>query len=123
MLAQDASHQTAQVGAHVLPHGPVNRDVALDGPHQLPRDVTQRLVAQHLHRAVVGLQRVVEGQLVIRQPQPLAARVGLPHVSRKLDQLLDHLRRLDRAILVAAQGLFQHLGEGASLHHVLAPSD
>ena len=36
------------------------------------------------------------------------------------DQLLDHLRRLDGAVLVASDRLLQHLGEGARLDDVLA---
>jgi hypothetical protein len=47
---------------------------------QLPRDGAQRVVAQHLHRAVVGLQRVVEGQLVLgqlqRSPRAWASRIS-----------------------------------------------
>jgi hypothetical protein len=50
----------------------------------------------------------------------LSARVGLTHVLRQRNQFLDHLSRLDGAVLVAANGLFQHLGKRARLNHVLA---
>ena len=76
------------------------------------------VVAEHLDRAVVGLQGVVEGQLVVGQAEFLAAAAGLAHLLGQLDQLLDDLRRLDGAVLVLADGLLQHLGEGPGLHHV-----
>jgi hypothetical protein len=38
-----------------------------------------------------------------------------------LHQLLDHLGRLDGAILVAADRLLQHLGERSRLHNICAP--
>ena len=68
---------------------------------QLAGDGAERLVAENLHRAVVGLECVVEGQLVLRQTEALAPCAGLTHLPREPDQLLDHLRRLDGAILVA----------------------
>ena len=49
--------------------------------------------------------------------------MALRIVPGQLDELLDHLRRLDRPVLVAAQALLQQLGEGARLHHVLSSSD
>ena len=61
MLAQNTAHPRAKEGAHVLPQGPIYRDVAADGIDQFARDVTQRIVSQHLHRAVVCSQRVVKG--------------------------------------------------------------
>jgi hypothetical protein len=50
----------------------------------------------------------------------LTAGVCLAHVLGERDQLLDHLRCLDRAVLIAADGLLQHLGEGTRLDDVLA---
>jgi hypothetical protein len=78
--------------------------------------------AQYLHRAVVGLQRIVESQLVIAEAERFAARVRLAHVLCERDQLLDHLRCLDRAVLVAADRLLEHLSERPRLHDVLAPT-
>jgi hypothetical protein len=49
------------VRADVLAQGPVDRDVASHRRDQLLRDASQPLVARHLHCAVVGLERVVEG--------------------------------------------------------------
>lgn len=44
MLAEDALHQHPEVGAHVLAHRPVNRDV---GVHSHPHGV-ELVVARHL---------------------------------------------------------------------------
>jgi hypothetical protein len=57
-----------------------------------------------------------------RASAPSPACLRLAHVLGQPDQLLDDLRRLDRAVLVAADRLLQHLGERARLHHVLAPA-
>ncbi len=75
VLAEAALHEDAEVGPDVLADGPVDGDVGLDGGHQLAGDVAQRLVAEHGHGGVVGLERVVEGQLVLGQAQrPRRAR-------------------------------------------------
>jgi len=122
VLAQTALDEHAELGPHILTQGPVDGDVAADGLDGLLGNGAQRLVAQHLDGAVVGFQRVVERQLVLRESELLAAGVRLAHVLGELDQLLDHLRCLDSAILVAADRLLEHLGERACLHHVFAPS-
>jgi hypothetical protein len=122
VLAQDALDEHAELGANVLAQGPVDGHVGAHGLDELARDAAQGRVAEHGHGAVVRLEGVVEGELVLREAELLAARVGLAHVARELDQLLDHLRGLDRAVLVAADGLFQHLGERARLHDVLLPA-
>ena len=121
MSAQDAADQSAEVGADVFAQRPVDGDVAADRFDELTGDVAQRIVSEHLHRAVVGLQRVVEGQLVFGETELFSSRVGLSHLPGKLDQLLDDLRRLYRPILVATQRLLKHLGEGAGLYHILPP--
>ena len=102
MLAQDALDQTAQVGTDILAQRPVDGDVALHGVDQFAGDVAERVVAKHLDRAVVGLECVVEGELVLRQPEFVAPGVGLAHLAGKLDQLLDHLHGLDGAALITA---------------------
>ena len=122
MLAQDAPDQHAELGAHVLAEGPVDGDVAPHGLHQLAGDAAQRVVAEDLNGAVVGLQRVVEGQLVLGQPQPFSTGVVFVHVLRQLDQLFDDLRRLNRPVLVPSEGLLQQLGKGPGLDDVLALS-
>ena len=60
MLAQNTAAHHTKAGAHVLSNGPINRNIPANRIHQLARDLSQRLVPQHLHRAVVRLQRVVE---------------------------------------------------------------
>ena len=65
VLPEDALHKAAEVGADVLPPRPVDGQVGPHGLDQLAGDVPQRLVAEHLHRAVVDVERVVERQLVV----------------------------------------------------------
>ena len=79
--------------------------------NQLTRDLPQRLVPQHLHGAVVRLERIVEGQLVLGEPQLLPTLIRLAHLTGKLNQLLDHLCGLDGPVRVTADGLLQHLGK------------
>ena len=74
--AQDPTDQHAELGADVLPQRPVDGDVAPHGVDHLAGDVPEGLVAQDLDRAVVRLERVVEGQLVIGEPERLPAGVG-----------------------------------------------
>jgi hypothetical protein len=52
---------------------PVDGGVAADGHGQLLGDLAQSLVAKHGHGAVVGAERVVEGKLVLGEPELLAA--------------------------------------------------
>lgn len=56
-----------------------------------------------------------------RLPRRRPARVGRAHVFRQGDRLLDDLRGLDRPVLVAAEGLFQQVGEGTCLDDVPTP--
>src|SRR5690606_37343171 len=93
------------------------------GADQLTRNRSQRVVAEYLDGAVVGFKGGVEGQLVLGQPQRLATRIRFAHVLRQRNQLLDDLRCLNRAILITANRLLEHLGKRTRLHTVLpAPS-
>ena len=89
MLTQDALAEAAQVGADVLAQGPVDGDVAADGRDQLAGDAAEGLVAEHLHRAVVDAERVVEGKLVVRETEGFAAGAGFAQLARDGDQLLE----------------------------------
>ena len=75
MLAEDAFDEYPQLRPHILPHRPVDRHVGAHRLHQLLRDRAQRLVAQDLHRAVVGLERIVESQFLLAQVELLSACV------------------------------------------------
>ena len=94
VLAEDAPNQPAEVCTYILAERPVDGDVAPDGLDELAGDVSERLVSEHLDCAVIGLQCVVEGQLVLGQSELLAACIGLPHFLREFDQFFDDLRRL-----------------------------
>ena len=110
MLAEDALDQCPEPCTDILPQRPVDRNIAPHIVDQLTGYSTEGFVAQHLHRAVVGLQRIVEGQFVIGETELLATGAGArPHLLCKLYQFLNDLRRPYSPILVAAQDLLQHL--------------
>src|SRR2546427_9115431 len=98
-----AIYAHAQLSLDVVANRPVDGDVLAHRGDELSRDVLQRLVAQNLNRAVIGLQGVVERHLVVRQAQLFTPGAGRAHVLRKLDQLFDQLGGLDRAVLVLAE--------------------
>ena len=68
---EDALHDDPKLGADALPNRLVDRHVLPDGLDHLPRDLDQGRLAEHLDRAVVDLQRVVECQFVLVQLQRL----------------------------------------------------
>jgi hypothetical protein len=76
MLAQHALDEAAEVRPHVLPLCPVDGHVAPHGLYQLPCDPFQGRLAEHLHRAVVGLQGVVEGEFFFRQTKPFPLKTA-----------------------------------------------
>ena len=96
MLSQDPLHQPPQIRPHVLAQRLVDPDIVPNGLNQLAGHFSQGLVAEHLHGAVVRLKpkRVVEGQFVLREPQPLAPGARLAHLAGKLNQLPNDLRGL-----------------------------
>jgi hypothetical protein len=67
--SEDAFHEHAELRANVLADCPVGRNVFPDGPDQLSGDHPEVLIAQHLHGAIVRLQRIVEGELLFIEAQ------------------------------------------------------
>lgn len=65
--------------------GPVGGDVVADGVDEFTGYVAEGLVAEDLHGAVVGLERVVEGEFVLRKSQLLAAGVRLAYLVGERD--------------------------------------
>ena len=65
---------------HAGPDGfldlPVDRHALPDLHSKFPGDVAQRLVAEHLHGALVVGQSIVKRQFIIRQLEPVAAFAG-----------------------------------------------
>ena len=55
----------AQLRPDALLHRPVDGDVAPHGVHEFTGDSAERLFAEHLDRAVVYLQGVIEGELLV----------------------------------------------------------
>jgi hypothetical protein len=60
-----------------------------------------------------------EGKLVARESELLTALRSRAHALGELDELLDHLGRLDSPVLVAPHGVLEQVGEGASLDEVV----
>ncbi len=109
-----------EMGPDVLPDRPVNGDVA---PHRLGKFVGDGLegrLSEDLHRAVVRLQSVVEGQLVFSEAELLSPRVRLTHLLGQGNEFLDDLGGFDRAILIASDRLLQHLGKRSRMNHIPA---
>ena len=69
VLAKDPLHLHPQLRLDVLPDRPVDGDILAYVDDQLPGDLLQCLLSQDFHRAVVGLQSIVERQLVLAQAQ------------------------------------------------------
>ena len=80
--------RNAQPGATVLPQCPVYRDIVSHGLDEFARYVAERVVAQDLHGAVVGFERVA--------------------CSRALDRSLTRLRRIHRARARCRPGLLRY---------------
>jgi len=64
VFAKNTFDQHAQLRPHVLPQRPVDRHVRADGTNQFLGNSPQRRLAEHLDRAVVGLQGVVKGKFL-----------------------------------------------------------
>ena len=78
----------------------------------------QCFVAQHLYCAVVNLQGIVEGQLILGQTEILAAFMGSFHLLGQLDELFDDLGSLYGAIVILVDRLIEHLSKGSRLNQV-----
>ena len=75
MLSQQPLDRDAQPGSHALLDLPVDRHVVPRRRHQLARDLLQRMVAEVLYRAVLGVQRIVGGNEPWMRRVRLVARV------------------------------------------------
>ncbi len=78
MLAQDSFHDEAQLRAGALAGGPVDGHVAANRLDQLAGDGAELVVAEDLDGALVLREGVVERDLVVGQPEILAAPSGFP---------------------------------------------
>lgn len=64
IFPENSFHQYPQVGPDVLPQRSVNGDILSDGVHQLSGDGLEGDITQDLHRTVIDLKGVIEGQFV-----------------------------------------------------------
>ncbi len=122
MFLQKAFDDDAELGAHVLSLGPVDGDVAANGIDEVAGNLFEGFITEDLDGAVVHFKSIVEGEFVVGEAQVNAASAGFAHLFSKLDQFLDDLGGGDGAVLVTADGGFQHFREGAGLNHVFARS-
>ena len=81
VLAKDTLDQYAKMGAHGLTNCPVNRQVVAHGSHQFAGDGAQDLVAQDPDGTVIGLKRVIKGELVLGESHCLASGVRLAQLA------------------------------------------
>lgn len=65
MLAKDALDDHPQARPDVFAHGPVDGHVRAHGRHEFAGDTAGRSIAENLDGSVVGLERSVEGKLVL----------------------------------------------------------
>ena len=99
VFSENALHHDSDLRAGVFTFRPVNGVAPLNGLHQLLRNQLQRVVSENSHSAVVHFQGVVESDLVIGEPQDLAAFLRFPHLLGELDKFLYNFRCLDGAVL------------------------
>ena len=83
----------------------------MDRLDQFSGNVAEQVVTHDPDGAVVSLQGVVEGEFLVRETQFITAVARLAHFFRKPDQLLDDLRRLYSAVLIASKRVLQHFRE------------
>ena len=85
---------------------------------QLPSNIFQSRLAENFHGAVVGFQGVIKRDFIVCQAKLVTALVSLAHLLGEFDQFRNDLCGFDGAVLVTADGGFQHFGEGAGLDEV-----
>jgi hypothetical protein len=100
MLSQQPPDYDPQLGPGRLFYRPVYGRIFPDSFNQLLGNLLQRFVTKHLYRAVVDLQSIVEGQLILTEAEIISAFVSFFHLLGQLDQLFDDLGRLNGAIVI-----------------------
>jgi len=95
VFAEDEVDHGAELGLDAFFLGPIDGGVLMDHVHELLR---------------------CEAEL-------FAALIASAHVFREIDQFLKDLGRFNGAVLVFADGFFEHLGEEAGLSEILFGAD
>ncbi len=107
VLSQDALDHCPHLGPDALFHGPINRGVLADRVQQFQRDLLQCFIAKNLNGTVIRFERIVKCQFFLAQAQLFAPLMSHAHIFGEVNQFLDHLRRLERAVLIFVDRLFQ----------------
>ena len=91
VLPENALHHHLDRRTGALPHRPVNRHAFANLRYQFGGNHLEFIIAHRLHRALIGCQRVVEGNLVVIQPEIDTPLRGPVHFLRQLDQFVDRV--------------------------------
>lgn len=103
MALQYPFHRNPHFGTHIVALPPVGAAVAAHSRDQLGSDHAKLVVAHDLSRATVLREGIVESPFCRCQ----AVLGFFLQVLRDLDQLLQHLDRVDAAVVIARYGLHQ----------------
>ena len=71
--------------------------------------MSKHFVPENLHSAVVHLQYVIEGKLILCKPKNFSTAISLSQIPGKGDQLLYYLSGFNGAGLVSANRVLKHL--------------
>lgn len=70
MLAQNSFHQNAHSRTSTFAVGPIHRDPALEADEEFMSNHLQRIVTHNLDCTPAFSERIVKGELVLRQSFP-----------------------------------------------------
>jgi len=80
MSPKNAFDHHSHLGADVLSDGPIDGHVVSYCTKEFLSDDAKSFVPKNLHRAVVHLQCIVEGDFIFCQAKLFATRISVPHV-------------------------------------------
>ena len=118
MPPQDSFDQNPHLRPDSLSDRPVDGHIVPHGAEQLLGDDAKRFVAENLHGAVVHLQCVIEGNLILCESERFPSATSLAHVLGEGNQLLDDLGGFDGPVLVSPNRALEQLGERPRLNNV-----
>lgn len=113
MLTEDVPDHDPESDVHGFTNGPIDGEVLMDHVEQLTGDDPQAFITEDLDSTVIGLEGIIESDLIIGEVQLFSTFLGLTHLLGKLDMLRDDLSRSDGEILILADGLLDQGGKEA----------